>query len=256
MHHLTPLVVLVLLGSCGSEDPATDASADDGTADVASDADAASPCGECPTGKRCCASRFEGDSPRCVDTSLNPEHCGECLNRCDGACSGSACIPSPTCTGGACPDALVCSTEPGSGAEGRCCPEGTTFVANPSSFMGCCPDGDLCGCQEGNCPISRRQWKTDVRYLEQADVERLARELEAVRLATYRYRTDASGHTQLGFIIDDGVPAFGIAADQQHVDLYGYTSLAVAALQAQARELDALRSEVKALRERLDALSR
>jgi hypothetical protein len=41
-----------------------------------------------------------------------------------------------------------------------------------------------------------------------------------------------------------------VAADGEHVDLYGYISMAVAALQVQAQEIAALRAEVKALKSR------
>jgi hypothetical protein len=54
-------------------------------------------------------------------------------------------------------------------------------------------------------------------------------------------------------MIDDVAPSAAVAADRDHVDLHGYASMAVAAIQAQARELEALRAEVARLRARLDA---
>src|SRR5690348_2852262 len=52
----------------------------------------------------------------------------------------------------------------------------------------------------------------------------------------------------VGFIIDDVEPS--PAADSAHdrVDLYGYTTMVVAALKAQARQLEALKREVEQLR--------
>ena len=122
-----------------------------------------------------------------------------------------------------------------------------------TDFMGCCPDGDICGCREGACPISLRAAKADIRYLDGAEVAALGRELLDVQLATWRYRGAPADHRQLGFIIDDGAPRDGITRDGGHVDLYGYISVAVAALQVQARELDALRAEVDDLKRRFDA---
>ncbi len=99
------------------------------------------------------------------------------------------------------------------------------------------------------CPISRRDAKRDIHYLTAQDVARYARELRAIRLATYRYRdAPASAAPRLGFVIDDGPPTPCVEATGERVDLYGYASLAVAALQEQAREIDVLRSEVAALR--------
>lgn len=128
----------------------------------------------------------------------------------------------------------------------------------------CSPEGDLCDpiddcnsylvCassdpreQPGGCPISRRAFKQDIRYLEAEDRARIAEEILAVRLATYRYKA-APAREHLGFIIEDAEPSMSIDSDRDMVDLYGYTSMVVAALQAQADELAALRREVEELR--------
>jgi hypothetical protein len=55
----------------------------------------------------------------------------------------------------------------------------------------------------------------------------------------------------LGFIIDDVEPSVAIDPGRDMVDLYGYTSMAVAALQAQARDIEALKKEVARLRHEL-----
>ncbi len=250
--HLAFSLLPLTLTACGDNDDPSDATADT-TADTAPD------CGGCPSGKVCCPSRFTDDIPRCVDTTLNPENCGSCGTFCGGACEASKCVDSPTCGDGApaCPGDLVCSTtSPTPSGEGRCCPPGTSLLLSLTDFFGCCPDGDICGCREGACPISLRSAKTDIRYLDSAEVAALGRELLAVQLATWRYRSAPDDHRQLGFIIDDGLPRNGIARDGGHVDLYGYISVAVAALQVQSRELDTLRAEVDDLKRRLDALTR
>lgn len=105
--------------------------------------------------------------------------------------------------------------------------------------------------QVGGCPISRARYKTDLRYLDDVQRRALHQQLQALRLLTYRYR-DNPGATHLGFLIDD-LPAKSPAADAERdlVDLYGYTSMAVAALQVQAQELQALRAEVATLKRSL-----
>lgn len=253
------LALALFFAACNDDDDTSDATVPDVTTQDSSpdtNTDTTPPdCGGCPTGKTCCPSRFTGDIPRCVDPTLNPENCGTCGTFCAGACRDSACIDAPECQAdGTCADAtLQCS---GQGGLGRCCPAGTTFIASPADFLGCCPDGDICGCREGMCPISLAAAKHDIHYLDAERVAALGRELLATRLATWRYKHDPSARLHLGFIIDDGVPAPGIADDGAHVDLYGYVSLAVAALQKQQRDLDRIERELDELRQRVHALGR
>lgn len=104
-----------------------------------------------------------------------------------------------------------------------------------------------------NCDIvlSRRAAKTDVAYLSESETKRLHDELMAYRLATYRYASPStSPGSHLGFIIDDVAPSPAIAASGDHVDHYAYTSMAVAALQTQAREIERLRAAVAKLETR------
>jgi len=225
---------------------------DDGGGDTTDAADTADACGGCEGDRICCPSHFTGDIPRCVDPDLNPENCGGCGTICGVACRGGECIEAPECEAGqSCADELVCSAQAG---PGRCCPAGTTFIRSPADFLGCCPDGDTCGCVQGQCPVSLRAAKQDIAYLGAAELAALGRELLATRLATWRYKGATDARRQLGFIIDDGVPAAGIAADGGHVDLHGYISAAVAALQTQQRELDALRARLESLERRLDGI--
>jgi hypothetical protein len=136
----------------------------------------------------------------------------------------------------------------------------------------CAPEGEQCdpedGCnalmvcatedptqQDGGCPISLRSAKRDVRYLGPTEVGSVRDTLMGVRLATWNYNWDpAESRPRLGFIIDDQPGSVAIQPDGRHVDLYGYTSLAVAAAQAQQSELELLREEVAALRAEMQAL--
>jgi len=101
----------------------------------------------------------------------------------------------------------------------------------------------------GGCPRSRRESKRDIHYLTPSERRRYEDDLLRLRLATWRYKQDPE-RPRLGFIIDDLDAATGqvaVAGGGETVDLYGYASLAVATLQAQAEEIAELRRQVAAL---------
>src|SRR6266481_27278 len=164
-------------------------------------------------------------------------------------------IPFYTCgdpvCGGHTPHPGVPPCSAGEVAGAACSPEGAT-----------CDPGDACNrlllcttsdpTHGGMCPISRRAYKENVQYLSEADVQRLHDELMSFRLATYRYKA-APSECHLGFIIDDIEPSAAIDPGRDMVDLYGYISMAVAALQTQAREIETLKKEVAGLRRALHA---
>jgi len=104
----------------------------------------------------------------------------------------------------------------------------------------------------GGCPISRARYKRDIRYLEPNELSELTDRLLATPIARFRYAGDGSEREQLGFVIEDVVPSPSVEGD--HVNLYGYTSMAVAALEVQSARLRALEQEVLAMRAHLLAL--
>jgi len=110
-------------------------------------------------------------------------------------------------------------------------------------------DGSLL-CNNG--AVSRRAFKTDIDYVSAAEREDLARETLSIPLATYRYKFEStSDKRHLGFIIDDQPETSpAVAADATHVDQYGYTSMLLATVQEQQKQLDALRKEVDALKKK------
>jgi hypothetical protein len=123
----------------------------------------------------------------------------------------------------------------------------------------CCPAAvgteALCVPSTDSCPplVSRREYKTDIDYLDNGDLQRLHDELMRYRLATWRYKGEVDGAApHLGFIIDDVAPSASVTGRTgDSVDLYGYTSMAVAAMQAQAQEIESLRREIAALRDQV-----
>jgi hypothetical protein len=140
--------------------------------------------------------------------------------------------------------------------------------ASEAEGLACSVAGDRCqirnanGCQAillcsdtdprlNGCPISMREYKRDIRYLDDRDLRALRDELLSVRLTKYFYKKDPQAREHLGFIIDDGVPNEAVDRAAKHVDLYGYTSLAVAALEVQAKQIEALEREIADLRARV-----
>jgi hypothetical protein len=101
-----------------------------------------------------------------------------------------------------------------------------------------------------SCPISSRQYKQGITYLDGADLQKLHEHTLSTRLATYKYKSEVAdpATTHLGFIIEDqpASPAVDVALGR--VDLYGYVSMVVASLQVQEREIADLRKELNAAR--------
>jgi hypothetical protein len=218
-------------------------------------------CELCPDGTTSCATASDQNGicvvtfPSCqpVDLGVPPDMA--CVPNKGPGCCYQKCLPGEQliCLGGnIC--GYPCSCSPAPDMATTCdprfnccpaCPVGQTCCVGQPFATGTCITGTI-------CPISRRRYKTDVEYLDAAQVERLGDELMQFRLAKWRYRPGvADGGHHLGFIIDDVEPSAAVAADGEMVDLYGYTSMAVAALQSQQRQIKQLEREVKALRARI-----
>jgi hypothetical protein len=92
-------------------------------------------------------------------------------------------------------------------------------------------------------------FKRDIEQLDDDALKRIYDELREIQLTTYQYKTDpAQTPRHLGFIIDDTKTPYPVTPDGTSVDLYGYMSMAVAAIQVQSKEIEALRAEVARLR--------
>jgi hypothetical protein len=133
----------------------------------------------------------------------------------------------------------------------------TSYKAEQCGGVTCKPDETCCSgspvpkpyCSTGACPVSRRAYKKDITYLTEADRQNLTEDLYRFPLATYRYKSESEADRQhLGFIIDDVSPSPAVMSSGDRVDLYGYTTMTVAALQVQAKELADLRREVADLK--------
>ena len=158
----------------------------------------------------------------------------------DGSTAGPTCVAS----GGKCgwtitscppvPPELECGA--------NICKKGQTCCSGVPFPSPTCIDGMA-------CPISQRQHKKDISYLSETDRQRLNDELMGFRLATYRYKSeDKADREHLGFIIDDVAPSAAVLQSGERVDMYGYQTMAVAALQTQATEMAKLRRELDELK--------
>lgn len=106
------------------------------------------------------------------------------------------------------------------------------------------------------CPISSRKRKRQIRYLSTPALQKLYRETLQLKLATYHYKHDpVDTQRRLGFIIEDAPMSICIDRKREVIDLYAYTSMAVATLQVQATQIETLKRELEALRAELKRIA-
>lgn len=104
--------------------------------------------------------------------------------------------------------------------------------------------------QVGGCPISRRIFKQEIQYLSTDQKRFLYQQLMRTRLATYRYRQEKqAARKHLGWIIDDLPEHRAVDKTRDMIDLYAYTSMLLAALQEQDRQIKVLQRQVKTLQQ-------
>jgi len=169
--------------------------------------------------------------------------CTNCTNGPVTSCAGdptwhcaapnadAACPAGIPLLGSACAtDAKTCTYACGTGSA-RTCKQGAWYTANG-----------------GPCPVSSRRAKKEIVYLQPSERQRLAEDLARFKLATYEYRDPAlAGKRHLGFIIEDVPGSPAVDRDGNMVDLYGYASMLVAAVQAQGEEIAKLKAELARL---------
>ena len=121
----------------------------------------------------------------------------------------------------------------------RCDPENTC-----NSDLLCTNRNPRVGCRR-----SRREYKRDITYVTESERSKLLAEVLEIPLVTYHYHEDADTRPlRLGFIIEDVEPSLSVNSEQNVVDVYAFTSMAVAAIQEQQEQIEALQREVEALR--------
>jgi hypothetical protein len=183
---------------------------------------------------------------------------------------GAGCLPSDCVLAdggtGPCPEKgkwyrtcgyPVCPDDAGAIDAGPACGTGQQVGADCGAIGQRCDPGLGCGVMllcatsdpvAGGCPISRRSAKRDIGYLTAPELEEAAHRALAVPLAHFRYKDEpAARGPHLGFIIEDVGSSEGVDPPSGTVDLYGYTSLVLAAVQVQAREIEQLQARVRQL---------
>jgi hypothetical protein len=104
------------------------------------------------------------------------------------------------------------------------------------------------------CPVSSAKYKTDINYLTERDLEKVAASVQSIKLATYYYKDQAPEEQRhLGFIIEDNPRSAAVFTGRDRVDLYGYASMAIATVQVQRRHIDALQKQIDELHAELMA---
>ncbi len=189
--------------------------------------------------------------------------------------SGSTCTTDATCTYGE----GTCTCEVYCGSQyplGHPCEAGTpkTWQCTGASLgcptirphigTACSQDNQYCQygdcnstalrCESGTwhtqmtgCPISTSRYKEGIHYLSSDELHVLASETLETPLANYQYKIGDS-HPRLGFIIEDNPGSPAVVHGKDRVDLYGYTSMAIATLQVQNHQIEKLEHEVTELR--------
>jgi hypothetical protein len=91
-----------------------------------------------------------------------------------------------------------------------------------------------------------RSAKADIEYVDEGEREALAEAALEMRLARYRYKDEPEGaRRRLGFLIDDQPdPSPEVLEDRAYVDQYGYTSMLLATVQHQEKEIRELQEQL------------
>lgn len=191
------------------------------------------------------AQSSEADSSGGVDSGSGADSSGGGSHQWYTSCGAPVCS-----TWRAKPNVPLCTTE----KAGQACAPGTP-PCDPKSD---CNESLICADkdpkqQPGGCPISSRAVKREINYLSPAAEARYGAIVEGLRLATWTYRQGDS-RRRLGIILEDTPIPEVIDSRGDRVDLYGYTSLALAALKAQAQQLRQQRSELAELRQQVQLL--
>ena len=210
------------------------------------------PCSQgyaCPAGSQCAPTQSGADTHGCAS-----ESCTTGAYACpqDFVCAPGRWMDAHGCSPQSCADGYQCSPNancnPSSTAYHGCVQK--TCANDGDCTCGACLQGiGICSDQLSVCtpdPVSRAKYKTDIVYVDAAERAKLAADVQSIPLVRYRYR-DAPDREHLGFIIEDVEPSPSVDGKNDRVDLYGYTSMVVAALQEQRAQIESAKREIRAL---------
>lgn len=103
----------------------------------------------------------------------------------------------------------------------------------------------------GGSRRSNADYKHNIHYLDDTELASYADQCFEMPLATWNYNDFMAddGRSHLGIITQDVGSGVAVTNDLDSVDLYGYTSIAIAAIQVQQKEIEELKREVKLVRQ-------
>jgi hypothetical protein len=199
----------------------------------------------------------------CTDAGPAPGDEGTSTDAGGGAFTWYTSCGDPACFGWTeKPEMSACT---GESAGDSCSAEGTSCDPHP-----CAIDSEKCeqesGCnevlvcaasdpKEDGCPVSKRAAKRDIEYLSAEERQALHKSLTQIRLASWRYKKlGPSAPESIGFIIEDLKQSPAVQSTGERVNLYGYTTMAVAAFQVQAQQIKTLQGDLETLRVELKTL--
>jgi hypothetical protein len=114
-----------------------------------------------------------------------------------------------------------------------------------------CGANEVCAAKDprsgfGGCPISSRQFKDGIDYLDPAQLEQLHDQTLRIRLATYNYKAAYADPKprRLGFIIEDNPASPAVDPAHDSIEMYGYLSMVVATMQVQEKEIASLKQQL------------
>ena len=101
--------------------------------------------------------------------------------------------------------------------------------------------------------LSSRDYKEDIRKVDEAVHPTMLAKLMDMNLTTYKYKEEygGEGDTKLGFIAED-MPDEVLSKDGKGVDIYELVTLMTGAIKAQQKEISEQRRENNALKAKLE----
>ncbi|MEC7984540.1 MAG: hypothetical protein VX278_05215 [Myxococcota bacterium] len=98
------------------------------------------------------------------------------------------------------------------------------------------------------CPVSRSKHKRDIAYINEQKAGEIADAVRQMKIAEWNYHKDATARkARLGFLIDDQPLSPAVLENGEQVDVYGYTSMAIVAIQQQAAHIERLEKKIAEL---------
>lgn len=100
--------------------------------------------------------------------------------------------------------------------------------------------------------LSSREYKDNIRRVDQSDYQKILAQLMEMELTTYTYRQEygGDGDTKLGFIAEE-MPAEVLSRDKKGVDIYELLTFTIGAIKAQQNEIQEQQQENEQLKQTL-----